>query len=82
MEHEMIRKKIRIGGMTCISCQNKIERKLKNTPGVKSVSVDFARGTADITFDPEVATLKELSHVIERLNYEVLADQKLPAENK
>ena len=82
MGYEMKRKKIRIGGMTCISCQNKIERKLKNTPGVESASVDYTRGTADIAFDPEVVTLKELSLVIEQLDYEVIEDPKIPAVNK
>ena len=43
-------KKLRISGMTCVSCQNKIEGKLRNTAGVFKATVSYNAGTADVKF--------------------------------
>ncbi|WP_419823348.1 sulfite exporter TauE/SafE family protein [Anoxybacterium hadale] len=78
----MKRKKIRIGGMTCISCQNKIERKLNNTAGIESATVDYAKGIANVIYHPDMVTLKEIAAVIERMDYKVLADNQTTADDK
>jgi sulfite exporter TauE/SafE/copper chaperone CopZ len=63
---------IRIGGMTCISCQNRIEKKLKSTVGVRDAAVDFNNGTAVVTYDPSTITFSEIKAAIEELDYQVL----------
>jgi sulfite exporter TauE/SafE/copper chaperone CopZ len=63
---------LRIGGMTCQNCQNKIERKLRSTPGVRSAHVSFGAGTANITYDAAVISLQEIAAIIQKLNYRVL----------
>ncbi|MDR1952821.1 MAG: sulfite exporter TauE/SafE family protein [Elusimicrobiota bacterium] len=75
MESEIKSKKMRIGGMTCISCQNKIEKKLRNTAGVLSASVSYRTGTAEITYDTDIISIKDITAVIEKLDYEVLTDK-------
>lgn len=82
MESGVRRTKLHIGGMTCISCQNKIENKLRKTAGIKSAEVDFNKGSADIEYDPDIIALKDITAIIERLDYEVLADRQAPADNK
>ena len=67
--------RLRIGGMTCVNCQNKIERKLKKTAGIQQAAVSYATGYADLLFDSDVITLKDIKAVIEKLDYEVLPDQ-------
>ena len=37
----VIRKRLCIGGMTCVNCQNKIEHKLKNTAGIQEAAVSY-----------------------------------------
>ena len=39
---------LRIGGMTCASCEILLERKLKKVPGVLSVNIDHRTGKANI----------------------------------
>lgn len=73
------RKRLYIGGMTCVSCQNKIEKALKKTPGVESAKISYQKGTADIAFDPDWVTLEELQAVIRDAGYEVLQE---PAAGK
>ncbi|MEY8353594.1 sulfite exporter TauE/SafE family protein [Lachnospiraceae bacterium 54-53] len=68
--------KLRIGGMTCISCQNKIEKKLRNTAGVEKAEVSYDTGTASVTYDGDIISYKSIVGIIEKLDYEVLADKK------
>jgi sulfite exporter TauE/SafE/copper chaperone CopZ/plastocyanin domain-containing protein len=67
---------IGIGGMTCINCQNRIEKMLKSTRGVKDAAVNFNTGMAAVTYNPSVITLHEITDLIEKLDYRVLAGKK------
>ena len=51
---------IRVGGMTCINCQNRIEKKLKSTVGVEEAAVNFNAGTASVTFNEALVGLNEI----------------------
>lgn len=81
MESGIKTKKLRIGGMTCVSCQNKIEKKLRNTAGVKKAAVSYSAGTADITYDADVVSLKAITAVIEKLDYKVLTGNERQEPN-
>jgi sulfite exporter TauE/SafE/copper chaperone CopZ len=63
---------LRIGGMTCINCQNRIEKQLAGTAGVEKAEVSYVNGTARITYDPACITPKEIYGLIEKLDYRVL----------
>ncbi|MDR2786664.1 MAG: sulfite exporter TauE/SafE family protein [Treponema sp.] len=62
----------RIGGMTCTNCRDRIEGALKSTPGVEHAEVNFAGGTAAVTYDPAVLGLEGIRAVVERLGYKVV----------
>ena len=63
---------IQIGGMTCVSCRNRIEKRLRSTVGVEEARVNFNTGTAAITYNTSVVTMKEITETIEKLDYKVL----------
>ncbi|HUO29747.1 MAG TPA: heavy metal-associated domain-containing protein [Bryobacteraceae bacterium] len=63
--------KIPVGGMTCGNCARTVERKLSTSPGVTSVRVDLAGGTATVEFDADRTKLPDLLHAIEQLGYTV-----------
>lgn len=67
----IIRKRLRIGGMSCINCQNKIEHALKKTAGIQEVTVSYNTGVADMAYDSDVITLKDIRTIIEKMDYEV-----------
>ncbi|MDR1410378.1 MAG: sulfite exporter TauE/SafE family protein [Oscillospiraceae bacterium] len=71
-----VTKTLDIGGMTCINCQNRIERKLRNTAGVERAKVSYSAGTAVVTFDSDIVSLEKITTTIEKLNYKVLEDNK------
>jgi sulfite exporter TauE/SafE/copper chaperone CopZ len=70
METSVKTRRLAIGGMTCANCQEKIQRKLKNTAGVLSCEVSFAKGCADVAYDNDVVSLAEISAIIEKLGYD------------
>ncbi|MBR1854187.1 MAG: sulfite exporter TauE/SafE family protein [Lachnospiraceae bacterium] len=63
---------LNIGGMTCVNCQDKIEKTLKSTEGVISAGVSYNNGTANIAYNEEKISLKRIVSVIEGLDYEVI----------
>lgn len=72
----IVKKQLRIGGMVCVNCQNKIERRLRRTSGVQKITVSYHTGLADITYDSNLITLKRIKTIIEKLDYEVLGEGK------
>ena len=71
-----ITKQLRIDGMTCVNCEDKIKRTLSNTPGVEKAQVSYSAGTAVVTYDEDIILLKNITAVIENLDYRVLKDNE------
>ena len=74
---------LEIGGMTCASCANRIERKLNKLPGV-SATVNYATEKATISAPGDI-TVEELIAVVEKAGYtaalpEPPAEPERPAE--
>jgi sulfite exporter TauE/SafE/copper chaperone CopZ/plastocyanin domain-containing protein len=61
----------RIGGMTCVNCRDRIEKKLKSTVGVEDAAVNFNTGTAAVTYNAAIITFNEIAAVVEKLGYQV-----------
>lgn len=47
----IVKKTLLIDDMTCIACENKIEKKLKSLEGITKVSASYSSGTANIEYD-------------------------------
>jgi sulfite exporter TauE/SafE/copper chaperone CopZ/plastocyanin domain-containing protein len=63
---------IRIGGMTCRGCRDRIEKKLKSAVGVEEARVNFNTGTAVVAYKTSIIAVKEMREIIEKLGYTVL----------
>jgi len=55
---------IPVTGMTCASCANLIERRLKKAPGVRRAAVNLATARATVEYDPQQTGVR---HFIERI---------------
>lgn len=74
-----------IVGMHCASCAKNIERKLRSTPGVEAVSVNYGSEQATVDFDPTLTNLSYLSNAVTSLGYQAIVQkqsQKSPDELK
>jgi sulfite exporter TauE/SafE/copper chaperone CopZ len=66
---------LRIGGMTCASCELLLERKIKAMPGVQSVDINHRTAIASITTKTEkLPSKKDITTVIETAGYSVIAN--------
>jgi Cu+-exporting ATPase len=59
----------RPAGMHCASCAGTIERKLSSTPGIRSVSVNFAAEKATVDFDSSRIDKAGIFRVVRDLGY-------------
>ncbi|MDR1136971.1 MAG: sulfite exporter TauE/SafE family protein [Synergistaceae bacterium] len=66
---------VHIEGMTCVNCQNRIEKKLRESEGVLSAKVDYGEGTAEVVFD-DTTDLSAIVSVIENLDYKAYPSDK------
>ena len=74
MEPQIKTETLRIGGMTCVNCQNEIQKKLLNTDGIKKAKVSYASGTAAVTYDAGILTINDIAAVIDKSGYKILAE--------
>lgn len=81
MEVSEMQIQLRIGGMTCVNCQNKIEKELRHTEGIIQAKVSYNNGTAQITYDKNKTSLKKITALIERLDYQVLKEKDAKGRN-
>jgi len=81
MSSAMKNKRLRINGMTCISCQQKIDRSLRKLPGIHRVKVSYSTGLAEVSYDPAIASLADIIAAIEKAGYQVTNSQILQSPN-
>ncbi len=60
-----------VSGMDCGSCAKTIESSLGSIQGVQTATVNFASGTADVTYDPAVVKEEDLFGRVKALGYGV-----------
>lgn len=65
--------KLRVAGMDCGDCALSIEKSLAKMPGVSLAAVSFGAGTAQVSYDPAVASHDAITRRIEELGYSVEA---------
>ncbi|CUH95024.1 Copper-exporting P-type ATPase A [Propionispora sp. 2/2-37] len=66
---------IKIGGMSCAACANRVERGLAALPGVNRAAVNFATEKAAIDYDAAQVSLPELVKKIEDLGYQAIKEK-------
>ena len=66
---------IKIGGMSCAACANRVEKGLSSLNGVEKAGVNFATEKASVTYDKAHVGLNEISEKIEKLGFQVIKDK-------
>ena len=76
----MKKKTFKVKGMHCASCVVTIERVLKKTAGVRSVSVNFASESALVEFDEQIVQESGIAKAVESVGYRLSDDYKIKKE--
>lgn len=71
MVNRTVKKVLQIGGMTCTSCEMRIENKLKQLEGVSEVKAIYSSSNVYVTYDADLIRLDVIIEAIEKLDYEV-----------
>jgi sulfite exporter TauE/SafE/plastocyanin domain-containing protein/copper chaperone CopZ len=66
-----IEKVLKIDGMTCSSCEMRIENALKKLNGISQVKASFSNATVIVTYEPQIITNVKIIETIEKLDYKV-----------
>ncbi|KRL86934.1 heavy-metal-associated domain-containing protein [Lacticaseibacillus pantheris] len=66
---------LKLDGMTCPSCMQKIEHAVSGVDGVQDVKVLFNAAKLKAKFDPVATNADELSGVVTKLGYTVLSSK-------
>lgn len=69
---EMTKTIIRIGGMTCASCSQTIEKALSKTPGIIKANVNLATEKAVVTYDSSEINYEQIKEAINNTGYKAL----------
>ncbi len=79
----MNKETLKIGGMTCAACSQRVEKAIAKLDGIKTVSVNLATEKATLEYDPQVIRISAVKDCVIKTGYQVLAsDQNAADEDK
>ena len=70
----MQQQNMKINGMTCAACAQRIEKITAKLPGVSQASVNFAAEKLAITFDEQQITPQQIQNAVSNAGYEAIAE--------
>jgi len=65
-----------IDNMTCVNCENTIERALTGIAGIENVKASYSSGTVNISYRPDEIGLDKIKELIEAHDYHVSPERK------
>ena len=71
--------KLNVHGMTCVSCERRIENILNDERGIFKCKSSYSKGSVKVTYDNESIGLTTIIEIIENLDYKIV-DKKNPIE--
>ena len=69
---QSVSKTFKIEGMTCASCSGAVERATRKLTGVEVSNVNLATEKLNITFDPEIVSVKEIKNAVTKAGYKAV----------
>jgi sulfite exporter TauE/SafE/copper chaperone CopZ len=69
-------KTLRVADMTCVSCERKIEKKLKGTAGVLDAKAGFSDGSVQVTYRAPAIDIDAIEKLIEGLDYHIAKEER------
>ncbi len=73
---------LKVSGMSCATCAGRVEKALRELPGVGEAAVNFATEKATLTFDPAQVSVGDMARAVEEAGYHVLTPAEADAERQ
>ena len=71
-----VESKLHVQGMSCPSCELKIENTLRKMEGVNEVKASMAKSQVTIKYDPVITAPEKFEAAIKKLGYEIVSPGK------
>lgn len=78
----MTTRKLKLKGLSCVACEQKIEKAVRKINGVVRVEVSYVKSAMDITFDEGKVSEELIQKIVEKAGYEVLKEERSIKETK
>lgn len=72
-------KMLKVKGMTCAACAQRIEKVLGKMPGVRQASVNLASEKLYVEYDPAQVQLSDIEAAVAKIGYELVRESKSQA---
>lgn len=63
---------LRIGGMTCTACAQRVENAIRSAEGVYEAAVNFGNSVAAVTYNPEIIDKDGLIEIVNKTGYSTI----------
>ncbi|WP_252229408.1 heavy metal translocating P-type ATPase [Clostridium sp. ZBS15] len=73
---------LKVEGMTCSACANRVERVTKKLEGVQESNVNFATEKLTIVVDEDLAGYSDIKAAVEKAGYKIEKEYKAKEDNK
>ena len=70
-ETKVVKKVVKVEGMSCNHCKAAVEKAVLGLPGVSAAQVDLAAGTLRVEFDPGKTGLEDIKAAVDDAGYTV-----------
>jgi len=74
MGKRIVKKTLKLAGLTCTSCETRIENNLIKMDGVQEVEVSYVTSILEIIYNADKISIEVIINTIENLDYDVLKD--------
>ncbi len=83
MSSNRITKTLIVTNMSCVNCENIIERALSSRAGIEEVRASYGEGQVTVTFDGNIISIGEVEEILEAEGYHVTAKENFqPSKTK
>ena len=73
---------LKVEGMTCSACANRIERVTKKLDGVESSVVNFATEKLTVKMDEDTVTYGQVKAVVEKAGFKLIKEEEIKNQKK
>jgi len=77
VKENQIQTTLEVSGMTCMSCEMRIENNLRKLSGIAEVSADYTRSRVAVTYNPNLVSMDTIIAAVRELNYRVKRDSQV-----
>lgn len=78
---DTVKKFFPVLNMTCASCASSSQSILENQPGVVSVAVNYANGTAQVEYIPTITNPQKLKGALQSIGYDLMINETEEAKD-